>query len=237
MSPSSEKDNVTAALSKLRWTIDDEKERLKEEVAQAMKDGEYDSAAAVIQFAQRLLGFQAEVEGLIGKWEELEDIRDTAPPRVRPTVNSRSYQNTPSPQASHTPRKPRKGITDSTVYCHHILEALVAQGGSAANQTISAAVNTKIRMLYPAFKQARALLVQEGWTNNTGSNQSMEISAKGIKWLQSQMAHAIGDSHRDHSSPRSRWEIAPNPPIEAKSETGAQKTPSTPFDDDAFDQI
>jgi hypothetical protein len=237
MSTFSEKDNVSTALSDLNQTLDEEKERLNEEAAQAMKDGEYDTATAVIQFTKRLLGFQAEVEALIEKWEELDGISDASTPPVRPVVRTRIVHSKAPGRIAQTRLDPDKGLNGSHLHCFHILETLEEMGGRAPNQDVTAAVNKKIKMLYPAFKQAKALMTHQGWTNYTGSNQALEISAKGVKWLESQhtQAAAKGQSH-DHP-PSSRSESVPQPFVEAGAVDDANEVVATVADADVFDQI
>jgi hypothetical protein len=236
MTTPSEKDNVSAALSDLNQTLDEEKERLNEVAAQAMKDGEYDSATAVIQFTKSLLGFQSEVEALIGKWEELDDIGDLATPQVRHVIHTR-VPSKASARIAQTRQVPHRGLDGSNLHCFHILEVLVQMGGRAPNQNVTAAVNKKIKMLYPAFKQAKALMTHHGWTNHTGSNQALEISAKGVKWLEIQKIKEVDEGQSQDSPPSSRRESAPQPSVEAGPDDDAKKIVATVADAEDFDQI
>jgi len=183
MTPSSEKDEVSTALNLLIDTIDEEKKRLNAEGSKAMHGGEYDTAQAVIQFAQRLLAFQDEVAALVEKWKELEDIRDAATPQVQQIVNGLIFSGH-GPSSHSKIRQRRSPISaDSQLHCLHILAALAAKGGKAKNQDISIAVNRKITMLYPKFSQARALMAQKMWTKKSSSPRVLEISETGRKWL------------------------------------------------------
>ncbi len=234
-----EKESVATCLSELNQTIDEEKEHLNEEVAQAMKDGEYDTATAVIQFTKRLLGFQAEVEALIEKWEELDGIGDLATPKVRQVIRSRFVQSKSPGRIARLQQDPPTGLNGSHLHCFHILETLEEMGGRAPNQDVTAAVNKKIKMLYPAFKQAKALMTHHGWTNYTGSNQALEISAKGVKWLESQKIQ-VADKYAGQSQdipPSSRSEMKPQPSVDAGPEDGARKSVTPVSDDEDFDQI
>lgn len=197
MSTFSKKDNVSTALNDLNQTLDDEKERLNEEATQAMRDGEYDTATAVIQLTKRLLGFQSEVEALIGKWEELDDIGALTTPQVRHAAHTR-VSNKASARSAQKRQNPQKSLDGSNLHCFHILETLVQMGGRAPNQEVTSAVNKKIKMLYPAFKQAKAFMAHQGWTKNTGSNHALEISAKGLKWLESQKIQ-VADKEQSHA--------------------------------------
>lgn len=240
MTTFSDKDNVSTALADLRQTLEDEKERLNKEGAQAMNEGEYATAAAVIQFAQRLLAFQSEVDVLIGKWEELDDVADTSSPSARKLVTSHVSQSSPPAARSRTLRS-RTGLSDAEVHCFYILETLAEKGGRAPNQTVPDAVNKKIKMLYPAFKRAKELMAQQGWTNNIGSNQALEISAKGMRWLETQQARVTNDangSHSAHSPPSSRFEKVAITSIEPESGNRAIKPVALALEDDEdFDQI
>ena len=237
MSNSSEKDNISTALSDLRQTIDDEKERLNEEVAQTMKIGEYDTATAVIQFTKRLLGFQAEVEALIAKWEGLDGIGDLATSQVRQVVRTHIIQSKALVRIARTRQDPRNSLNGSNLHCFHILETLEEMGGRATNQNVTTAVNKKVKMLYPAFKQAKALMAHHGWTSYTGSNQALEISAKGVKWLDSQKIQVANDGQSQDRPPSSGRGSVPQPSVEAGPDGDAKKIVAAAADDEDFDQI
>jgi Arc/MetJ-type ribon-helix-helix transcriptional regulator len=217
MSNSSEKDNISSALGHLSDTLVEEKERLNEEVAQAVKDGEYDSATAMIQFAQRLLGFQGEVEALIEKWEKLEDVRGNTIPQDQHTIRSRVFQSKPPARAPQAQRSNYKGITDSTVHCFHILDVIEEMGGVAKNQDVTAAVNKRVKMLYPKFKEARALMAHQGWTTRNGSNHTLEISDKGTRWLQSQKAQIADPAGAQEAVMPKPQDVRPTPAVEDES--------------------
>lgn len=237
MSTFPEKDNVSTALSDLLQTLDDEKARLNEEVAQAMKNGEYDTATAVIQFTKRLLGFQADVEALVEKWEELNGIRDLPSPQVRHIVRTRVVQSNPPARVPRTQRTSYKGITESTAHCFHILDILEEMGGAVKNQVVSTAVNKRIKMLYPKFKEARAMLAQQGWTKKSGSNHTLEISEKGTLWLQKQKAQLTDGGHSEHIPPSSAFENVPTVPKNEMPENGVIRFVAPVSDDEDFDQI
>lgn len=194
MKPSSIRDNVSSALSHLSETLDEEKDLLNEEAAQAMKEGEYDTATALIQFTKRLLGFKAEIEALMEKWEELAAARGGINPQVQNIVRPGTIQIR-HPKVAPLPRHiSYKGISDTTVHCFHILDVLEEMGGVARNQDVSNAVNKRVKMLYPKFKQARALLSHQGWTEHNGSNNTLEISDKGARWLHSQKEQIVNQA-------------------------------------------
>jgi hypothetical protein len=236
MTNSSKKDNVHMALSALRQTLDDEKERLNEEATQAMKDGEYDTATAVIQFTKSLLGFQDEVEVLIGKWEELEGVSDFAP-QVRQAVGTRIIQSKPPSRLHQKEKTSNKVITQSTDYCFHILDILEEMGGAVQYQDVSTAVNKRVKMLYPKFKEARTLLAQRGWTKKNAAIHTLEISSNGSRWLQNQKILPTEDRLGECPSPSSRSENMRVSPLIVMPGNSVHKTAATASDDEDFDQI
>ena len=183
-----DKDDVSTALGLLLETLGEEKQRLNDEGAKAMKSGEYATATAVIQFAQRLLSFQEEVELLTENWKELEVLRDEASPRVREIVGDRIFTVKP-PRLSAAPSSSQPLASPETVaLCIHILEALVGLGGNAKNQDVSTLVNKRVKMLYPKFRQARQMLTDKKWTMSNSATNCMVISDKGRKWVENELA-------------------------------------------------
>ena len=78
-----------------------------------MQEGDYDTAASVIEFAKRLLAFEKKVEGLVTEWDELEDLRDSASPTVQEIVSKKFFG------------KRKKGeVTPHTAFYRAILESL-----------------------------------------------------------------------------------------------------------------
>jgi len=183
MPPSPDKDDVSTALTLLIDTLGEEEKRLKDEGTNAINNGEYDTATAVIQFAQRLLVFREEVGCLVEKWKELEDILDTAMPQVRKIFGGGNFSGKAPVTASRIRRSKIEVKSQSIIHCYHILEALANRGGNAQNQDLIVAVNKNVKMQYPQFKQAREIMADKGWTKNNGSNRELEISEKGRKWL------------------------------------------------------
>jgi Asp-tRNA(Asn)/Glu-tRNA(Gln) amidotransferase C subunit len=118
-----DKDDVSTALGLLLETLGEEKQRLNDEGAKAMKIGDFATATAVIQFAQRLLSFQEEVELLTENWKELEDLRDDQARRsgkLLATASSRSNHQDHPPrgvQASLLP--PPKPWPSASTFSKH----------------------------------------------------------------------------------------------------------------------
>jgi hypothetical protein len=183
-----DKDDVSTALGLLLETLGEEKQRLNDEGAKAMKIGDFATATAVIQFAQRLLSFQEEVEVLTENWKELEDLRDDASPQVREIVGDRIFTvKPPRPSATRSSSQP-VATPETVALCIHILEALVGLGGHAKNQDVSTLVNKRVKMLYPKFRQARQMLTDKKWTTSNSPTNSLVISDKGRKWVENELA-------------------------------------------------
>lgn len=235
MTASSDLKNVSMALDHLSQALVEVKESLNVEVAQAVKDGKYDTATAVIQFTKRLLGFQEEVGDLIGKWEALGDISDLITPKVRHAVRTRVVQRELPARLVRTQRASYKGITESTAYCFHILDVLEEMGGAAKNQDVSEAVNKRIKMLYIHFKRAKILMVQRGWIKMNGSNHVLEITGNGSRWLRKEKSKLTDESFNDHPNPRS--ENTPIKSMESMSENGARESDAAACVDEDFEQI
>lgn len=85
--------DVGEALALLSETLVDEekKKRIRDEGADAMKSGAYDTATDVIDFAKKLLAFQGKVGALADEWEELENARDAATPEVQQIVSKHFF--------------------------------------------------------------------------------------------------------------------------------------------------
>lgn len=184
----SDKDDVSTALGLLIETLIEEKQRLNEEGAKAMKSGEYATATAVIQFAQRLLAFQEEVGFLTEKWKELEDLRDEASPQVREIVGDRIFTAKPTKPSATRSSNQLVASPEIMTLCIHILEALVELGGQAKSKEVSTWVNKRVEMLYPKFRQARQMLADKKWTTSNSPVNYLGISEKGRKWLEIQLA-------------------------------------------------
>ena len=186
-----DQNDVSTALALLRDSLSEEEQRIRNEGAKAMQGGDYDTATSVIEFAKRLLTFQKKVEGLVGEWDELEDLRDDASPAVQEIVSKRFFG------------KKKKGeITPHTEYYRAILEVLVEMGGSGKTKLILDRVGEKMKGIlkpidYEAHKSsekqirwrnsaqwARNTMVNEDGRMKQGSpNGVWEISDKGRKWL------------------------------------------------------
>jgi restriction system protein len=189
MNPPDQND-VSTALGLLRDSISEEEQRIRNEGAKAMQEGDYDTATSVIEFAKRLLAFENKVEALVTEWDELEDLRDSASPTVQEIVSKRFFG------------KRKKGeITPHTAFYRAILESLIELGGSAKTRIVLDRVGEKMKSILKPLDYA--VLPSDGksirwrnsaqWARNTMVNEdgrmkktrngTWEISDKGRKWL------------------------------------------------------
>lgn len=72
-------------------TLTEEEARIRDEGADAMKSGAYDTATEVIEFAKQLLAFQGKVAALADEWEQIENARDTATLEVQEIVSKKFF--------------------------------------------------------------------------------------------------------------------------------------------------
>jgi restriction system protein len=97
-------DDVGTALGLLQGALGDEEQRIRTEGAQAMQEGDFDTATAVIDFARRLLAFRDKVGSLEKEWTTLEAMRDAATPEVQEIVSKRFFGRRGSGEI--TPQQP-----------------------------------------------------------------------------------------------------------------------------------
>ena len=175
---------TSAALELLRDALGEEEQRIRAEGAQAMRDGEYDTATAVIDFARRLLAFRDKVEGLVAEWNALEDLRDEASPEVQEIVSKRFFG-----------RRRSGEITAHQDYCPYILEVLVEMGGKGRTRDVIRAVGEKMHgVLMPQdYEKHRSKGQQIRWINN-------------VQWARNLMVNEDGRMRSD--SARGVWEIS-----------------------------
>lgn len=183
-------DDISASLELLKASVAEEGERIKSDGAKAMTNGDFDVARAVIDFAERLQDFEDSVNELMGKWEQLEDLRDAATPEVQQIVTKRFFG------------KRKKGeITPQDDYIPYLLEALVELGGSGKTKEVIDLVGEKMKKLlkpvdYEAHKSdsksirwrnsiqwARNTLVNDWGFMEKSKHGIWLISEKGREWL------------------------------------------------------
>lgn len=187
--------DVGEALALLSGTLVEEEKRIRDEGADAVKAGNYDTAKEVIDFAKKLLAFQGEVAGLEAEWGRLENARDEAAPAVQAIVSKKFFG-----------RKRKGDITTRKAYYKPLLQALVDLGGSAPIQEVLDRVaiimkpTLKLKDYEPmpsdknmmrwrnSTMWARSTMVNEDGRMKAGSPRgTWEISAKGRKWLEEQL--------------------------------------------------
>ena len=183
--------DVGEALALLSDTLGEEERRIRDEGADAMKTGAYDTARDVIDFAERLIAFQGKVAALSDEWEDLENAREAATPAVQEIVSKRFFG------------KKKKGqITNQDEYCQPLLEVLVEIGGKGKTKAVLDLIGEKMKgtlkpIDYESHKSndkqirwrntaqwARNKMVNsDGRMKKDSSNGVWEISAKGREWL------------------------------------------------------
>jgi hypothetical protein len=180
-----DQNDVSTALGLLRDSLSEEEQRIRNEGAKAMQGGDYDTATSVIEFARRLLTFQKKVEGLVGEWDELEDLRDAASPAVQEIVSKRFFG------------KKKKGeITPHTEYFPYILQVLVEMGGGGKTKAVLDRVGLKMNgVLKPQdYEYLKSGKMQIRWRNSA-------------QWARNTMVNEDG---RMKKTPNGIWEISDN---------------------------
>jgi len=176
--------DVGEALALLSDTLTEEEVRIRDEGAEAMKAGSYDTAREVINFAERLIAFQDKVTRLSEEWEEVENARDAATPEVQEIVSKRFFG------------KKRKGvITPQDGYCRPLLEALVEMGGSGPTDEVLDRVGEKMKGILKAvdYEHHKSDANSIRWRNTA-------------QWARNKMVNTDGLMKK--GSPRGIWEIS-----------------------------
>lgn len=176
--------DVGEALVLLSETLTEEETRIRDEGAEAMKSGAYDTATDVIDFAKQLLAFQEKVSTLADEWEEIENARDAATPEVQEIVSKKFFG------------KKRKGvITTHDEYCQPLLEVLVEIGGSGPTDEVLDRLGEKMKGIlkpvdYDPLKSDSSIV---RWRNTA-------------QWARNKMVNT--DERMKKGSPRGIWEIS-----------------------------
>ncbi|MGC6423820.1 MAG: winged helix-turn-helix domain-containing protein [Lentimonas sp.] len=181
---SNNNNDVGEALALLSETLTEEEARIREEGADAMKTGAYDTATEVIDFAKQLLAFQGKVAALADEWEEIENARDAATPEVQEIVSKKFFG------------KKRKGIiTTQDEYCQPLLEVLVEMGGKGPTDEVLDRLGDKMKgVLKPVdYECHKSDEKQIRWRNSA-------------QWARNKMVNT--DGRMKKGSPRGIWEIS-----------------------------
>lgn len=94
--------DVSTALELLKGTLAEEKQRIYAVGTNAMKQYDAPTARAVLDFADKLEVFRTNVQDLVKKWEELQQIRDSAAPEVQEIVTGEGRLFAAKPRKSST---------------------------------------------------------------------------------------------------------------------------------------
>jgi len=187
--------DVGEALDLLSSEVREEIQRIRGEGAEAMKNGDYDTAKSVIEFAGKLESFAGDVDKLVEKWGTIA-VQHDAEPEVVQAIVGKSFFG-----------KAKKGtITPHRDFYVPLLTALVQLGGKAKPKEAIARIgklmagNLKPKD-YESLKSgsdivrwenkvrwARSSLVNQlGYMRDDLPNGIWAISDKGQSWLESQI--------------------------------------------------
>ena len=194
MSKTTTTTDVEAALDLLATQVREEIMRIRDEGADAMKQGDYDTAKSVIEFAGKLESFAGDVEKLVGQWNSIAKQHDVEPETVKAIVGKTFFQ------------RARKGtITTDKEFRIPLLQALVKLGGSGKVKQV---VDQVGKLMGGKLKPKDFELLKSGpetvrwrnkvmWARNSLVNELgymrsdapfgvWAISDKGRKWLDDQ---------------------------------------------------
>ena len=177
-------DDVPTALQLLQDALGEEEARIREEGSNAMKDGDYDTATAVIDFAKRLLAFQHKVGAMSKEWSELEELREKATPAVQEIISKRFFGRASTGE-----------ITSQWDFCRYLLEVLVEMGGSGKVKDVLDRLGEKMKDgLKPKdYEPHESNANQIRWRNTA-------------QWARNFMVNE--DNKMKKGSPRGVWEIS-----------------------------
>jgi restriction system protein len=182
----SSSDDVGAALGLLQGALGDEEKRIRAEGAQAMHDGDFDTATSVIEFARRLLAFRDRVGVLEKEWAGLESARDAATPAVQAIVSKRFFG-----------RRSSGEITPQQDFFRPLLEVLVEMGGSGRTRDVLDRLGEKMKStLKPKdYEPHQSDTAQIRWRNTA-------------QWARNHMVNDPTDGRMKRGSTNGRWEIS-----------------------------
>ncbi len=109
---------VSAALELLNTTLSEEKQRIYDAGAAAMKKQDSKTARTVLDFAEKLEDFRSDVQDLVKKWNNLLQIRETATPAVQEIVigEGRLFSAKPRKIATGFTRKLNHPLAHKTIF-------------------------------------------------------------------------------------------------------------------------
>lgn len=186
--------DVEAALDLLSTQVREEIMRIRDEGADAMKQGDYDTAKSVIEFAGKLESFAGDVDKLVGQWNSIAKQHDVEPETVKAIVGKTFFH------------RARKGtITTDKEFHIPLLQALAKLGGSGKTQQVIDQVGKlmegklkpkdfellksepeTVRWRNKVMWARNSLVNQLGYMRNDAPFGVWAISDKGRKWLDDQ---------------------------------------------------
>jgi hypothetical protein len=190
-------DDVCAALGLVQGALGDEEQRIRTEGAQAMQQGDFDTAASVIDFARRLLSFRDRVGQLEKEWASLEAVRDAASPEVQEIVSKRFFG-----------RRGSAEITPHQAYCRPLLEVLVEMGGGGRTRDVLDRLGDKMKStLKPKdYETHKSDTQQIRWRN-------------AAQWARNLMVNT--DGRMKKGTANGRWEISDKGRVSLRSNQSA----------------
>ena len=184
MKKPSRKTDVNAALSLLSDEVKAEISRIRNEGADAMKAGDYETAKSVIDFAGSLETFAGNVGKLIEQWNDIAKQHDAEPEAVKEIVGKSFFG------------KARKGtITTHEDFYVPLLQALVNLDGGGRAQIV---VDEVGKLMKGKLKPKDFELLKSGSDTVRWRNKVM--------WSRSDLVNKLGYMKND--SPRGFWEIS-----------------------------
>jgi hypothetical protein len=184
MSKKSKNTDVGEALDLLSDEVRGEIARIREEGAEAMRKGDYDTAKSVIEFAGKLERFAENVDKLVGQWNTIAQQHETEPEEVKKIVSKGIFL------------RAKKGtITTHEEFRRPLLQALVEMGGKGKTRAVVDRVGKLMEgKLKPRdFEPLPSDPEMIRWRNK-------------LMWTRNTLVNVLG--HMKSDSPRGVWEIS-----------------------------
>ena len=184
MSKNNTTTDVESALDLLAAQVREEIKRIRDEGADAMKQGDYKTATSVIEFAGKMENFAGNVDNLIAQWDAIAQQHEVEPETVKAIVGRGFFG------------KARKGtITSHVDFYVPLLQALVQLGGRGNTQTV---VDRVGKIMEGKLKPKDLETLKSDSSTIRWRNKVM--------WSRSDLVNELGYMKRD--SPRGVWEIS-----------------------------
>lgn len=147
--------------------------RIRHDAMEEARKGNYETSKSVAEFAGKLELLAGDVDQLARQWQTIVAQHDELSGSVQSIVGSHLFRNGRNDKFSQR-----------ATYCPYILEALVKMGGRGKAKDVVAAVQPKLKVLFPALSRARKIMVYEDGRMKQGSPKGVwEISTLGRQWL------------------------------------------------------